>query len=135
MLTGIEIIIERMKTHPEEFVGTNGGCSKEWYRVFNPVVPYLTDEEKEAVNAALFSAHRDYFNGEVMRVISGEAKVDESISTYTEDYYGRSLANMINGTDSRLIGVQTPTQAAIVKTRPSAFGAVPIATLTSNGSS
>lgn len=92
MLTGLELIFKRMETHPEEFVGINGGCSKEWYAVVNPVIPYLTGEEKEALKEALAQAHRDYFNGQVLKRIAGETIAD------SDYYHGESLMDRINGT-------------------------------------
>ena len=93
MLTGIEIMLKRMETHPEEFVGINGGCSKEWYATINPVIPYLTGEERQALVEALAQAHRDYFNGQVLKRIAGETIAD---SDYL--YHGESLVDRINGT-------------------------------------
>lgn len=76
MLTGIELMLKRMESHPEEFVGHNGGCTTEWHTAFSNVAPHLSEDEKVLVSAALTKAYRDFFNGEVMRIISGEAKSD-----------------------------------------------------------
>jgi hypothetical protein len=45
MLTGVEILLERMKTNPEEFI--EGGYSK-WSRVIDGSWSILTEEEQTA---------------------------------------------------------------------------------------
>lgn len=67
MLTGVEILLERMKTNPEEFV--EGGYSK-WSRVLDTGWNVMTEEERQALQAGMHEAKRDHFNGEVMRVLS-----------------------------------------------------------------
>lgn len=67
MLTGLEIILERMKTNPEEFV--EGGFSK-WSRVIDVAWEVMTEDEREALKAGMAEAKRDHFNGEVMKVLS-----------------------------------------------------------------
>ena len=141
MLTGIELMLKRMETHPEEFVGVQGGCSKEWYAVFTPVVPHLTEEELNAVNEALKKAHREHFTGQVMKQMAGESVMSDRERQYAEDYYGRSLTEMLRKSQEevskeiRSIGTLTgvlpkayPTTmvGSNGTTVPSAFGAVPI---------
>lgn len=138
MLTGIELMLKRMESHPEEFVGTNGGCSKEWYSVISPVIDYLTGEEKKALEQGLKTAYRDHFNGQVLRKLAGEQVLDKEAGL--EDYYGGagSLFKRINDNSSDLRAMMNPARttvtangnyslygAAQAATMPSAFGAVP----------
>ena len=67
MLTGVEILLERMKTNPEEFV--DGGYSK-WSRVMGIGWDIFTEEERTAIQDAHTQAKRDHFSGEVMRVLA-----------------------------------------------------------------
>ena len=67
MLTGLEILLERMKTNPEEFV--EGGYSK-WSRVLDAGWAVMTEDEREALQAGMHEAKRDHFNGEVMKVLA-----------------------------------------------------------------
>ena len=67
MLTGVEILLERMKTNPEEFI--EGGYSK-WSRVMNSGWDILAEDEREALQAGMIEAKREHFNGEVMRVLA-----------------------------------------------------------------
>jgi hypothetical protein len=67
MLTGVEILLERMKTNPEEFI--EGEMSK-WSRVMSSGWDILTEEERTALQDAIRSAKREHFNGEVFRVLA-----------------------------------------------------------------
>jgi len=67
MLTGLEILLERMKTNPEEFV--EGGYSK-WSRVLDAGWAVMTEDEREALQVGMNEAKRDHFNGEVMKVLA-----------------------------------------------------------------
>lgn len=136
MLTGLELMIKRMETHPEEFVGVNGGCTRDWYAVITPVIPYLTDKEKQTLTSALTQAYREHFNAQTLRKIAGESIVDTGAKPI--DYYqGESLIDKINGTPTvrgqaisggGVITANTITQNSRLlsaNTHPSAFGAVP----------
>lgn len=67
MLTGVEILLERMKTNPEEFI--EGGMSK-WSRVMDAGWSVMTVEEQKALQDGMNEAKREHFNGEVMRVLA-----------------------------------------------------------------
>ena len=99
MLAGVEILLERMKTNPEEFV--EGGYSK-WSRVMDTAWAVMTEDERTALQSALIEAKRDHFTGEVMRVLSGD--VDE-VSMDTGLYEGKHL--MQGNRPSKLITSQS----------------------------
>jgi hypothetical protein len=67
MLTGVEILLERMKTNPEEFI--EGGMSK-WARVMDTAWAIMTEDERDALQAGMIEAKREHFNGEVMKVLA-----------------------------------------------------------------
>jgi hypothetical protein len=67
MLTGVEILLERMKTNPEEFI--EGGFSK-WSRVIDRAWEVLNEEERTALQDGTRLAKREHFNGEVMKVLA-----------------------------------------------------------------
>jgi hypothetical protein len=81
MLAGVEILLERMKTNPEEFV--EGDYSK-WAGVMSNGWDILTEEEQTALKAAHNEAKRDHFTGEVMRVLSGDVEEEPTVA---ERYY------------------------------------------------
>ena len=77
MLAGVEILLERMKTNPEEFI--EGGYSK-WSRVINGGWDIFTAEEQKALQDGINNAKREHFNGEVMRALTGYNDVDEPLT-------------------------------------------------------
>jgi hypothetical protein len=80
MLTGVGILLERMKTNPEEFI--EGEMSK-WSRVMSSGWDIFTEEERTALQDAIRLAKRDHFNGEVMRVLA-QGHDDQPVRT--DDY-------------------------------------------------
>jgi hypothetical protein len=100
MLAGVEILLERMKTNPEEFV--EGGYSK-WSRVMGDGWDIFTEEERTALQNAHKEAKRDHFNGEVMRVLAGD--VEETTDTEDERLYkGKRL---MQGTSPSILTANT----------------------------
>jgi hypothetical protein len=85
MLTGVEILLERMKTNPEEFI--EGGFSK-WSRVINSAWDILTEQERKALEDGTKEAKRDHFNGEVMRVLAqGHDDIEETLKYKASERY------------------------------------------------
>ena len=77
MLTGVGILLERMKTNPEEFI--EGDASK-WSRVMGRGWDIFTEEERTALQDALTEAKREHFNGEVMRVLAqGHDEIENNL--------------------------------------------------------
>ena len=98
MLTGVEILLERMKTNPEEFV--EGGYSK-WSRVMGIGWDIFTEEERTALQDAHTQAKRDHFSGEVMKVLS-QGHDDQLGRATNESYpYGAGLTGTMLGTTSQ----------------------------------
>ncbi len=76
MLAGVEILLERMKTNPEEFI--EGGTSK-WARVMDTAWAILAEDERDALQAGINEAKREHFNGEVMRVLAGDVEEEPTV--------------------------------------------------------
>jgi hypothetical protein len=73
MLPAIEIILERLKTHPEEFVTFDGTCSNgKWYPLIEFMKSWATDEEQKIVNDALNEGRRELANQVALKILSGE---------------------------------------------------------------
>lgn len=81
MLNGIEILVERMKTHPEEF--TNGG---KWTEMLVKIDRHLTDEERQALKQGFSDAARETFNELVLRGIAGEDIEWDMVASLSRDY-------------------------------------------------
>ena len=107
MLAGVEILLERMKTNPEEFI--EGGYSK-WSRVIDGSWSILTEEEQTALKAGVDNAKREHFNGEVLRVLAQghddqlaiAEDYDRLANTYTTNL-GKSMATTSSNIASKLL--------------------------------
>ena len=98
MLTGVEILLERMKTNPEEFI--EGGFSK-WSRVLDSGWAVMTAEEQKALQDGMNEAKRDHFNGEVMRVLSQGHDDQLGRATSQSFPYDAGLSGTMLGTTSQ----------------------------------
>jgi hypothetical protein len=87
MLTGLEILLARMKTNPEEFLKDNhvpyegesfGG---KWMDLIAYAWRIANEEERQALEDARREFYRDDFNERVMKRLAGE-EVKEEVSPY-----------------------------------------------------
>ena len=99
MLTGVEILLERMKTNPEEFV--EGGYSK-WSSVLSSGWEIFTAEEQKALQDGMANAKREHFNGEVMRVLAQGHDDQLGRSTSGSYPYDAGLSGTMLGTSQSL---------------------------------
>ena len=92
MNDGVKILLERMQTHPEEFVDeTNLGATK-WSGVLNYYDNVLTLEEKKAIQEGVLKLKRDAFTKQVMEILLEEpVKIDPD--TFTIKTAGRYAFN------------------------------------------
>jgi hypothetical protein len=72
MNAGVEIILERIKTHPEEFCVKGGGklANGKWSRVLESYAGHLEQEDIDAINDAIDKVNQDYFTEEVMTILA-----------------------------------------------------------------
>ena len=140
METGTQILIERMKTHPEEF--QEGGRSK-WARVIGMAENCLPDEDKDALHDAYARVKIDRFNEEVLKTLAGELDVEETIKFKAKERYATGftdprglfggaiakgegqavvLDDHINAHRALTVGANGTSSVDLM---PSAFGAVP----------
>ena len=92
MNDGVKILLERMKTHPEEFVDeTNLGATK-WSGVLNYYDNVLTLEEKKAIQGGVLRLKREAFTKQVMEILLDEDKpVEIDPNTFTFKTAGRAM--------------------------------------------
>ena len=82
MLTGLDILIARMKTNPEEFLVDRflregemlGG---KWNDLINYAGRVANEEERQALEDAIKELHRDDFNERVFKRLAGEEQEQE----------------------------------------------------------
>ena len=77
MLSAVEILIERTKTHPEEFEEGQLNKYSKWGDLINNFSPCMTQEEREALAAAMTEAKRTLFNEAVMKRLAGSDKKND----------------------------------------------------------
>lgn len=116
MLTGLEILLARMKTNPEEFLKDNhvpyegesfGG---KWMDLIAYAWRIANEEERQMLEDARREFYRDDFNGRVMKRLAGE-EVKQETSPY-----------IIKG--STTIGQWVDPRAALQATQNSMLGQV-----------
>ncbi len=81
MLTGLDILLARMKTNPEEFLNTDGTVPYDgemfggkWSDLLNYAWRVATEEEQEMIKKARDEFYRDDFNERVFKRLAGEEK-------------------------------------------------------------
>ena len=73
MLTGLDILIARMKTNPEEFlIDRDFMLGGKWNDLINYAGRVANEEEQQALEDAIKEMHRDDFNERVMKRLAGE---------------------------------------------------------------
>ena len=97
MLSGLEIILDRMKSHPEEFVTFDGTITNgRWAHILNASKGWATEEEQRLIDDAYIEARRELVNQEALRTLAGEPSVvlsesplyfnsKERLKTFTTD--------------------------------------------------
>ena len=74
MNAGIEMLIERLKTHPEDFHFSinSDAYSTPWGDILKEALNcgYITEEEQEAVRDARVESQREYFTHKVLKTLT-----------------------------------------------------------------
>lgn len=73
MIEGIKILLERMKTHPEEFTST-----RKWDMLIDKYRHVLTNEEVKAYNDARHELERQKFTEHVLEILLDEKDATDS---------------------------------------------------------
>jgi hypothetical protein len=89
MIDGMDLVLERMKMYPEEFVE-----SRKWHDIIGRVIDVLEEDELKTLTAAARQAQRDWFKGAVLRTLAGHNDNRTSIAE-PETFYGNSLAEAL----------------------------------------
>ncbi len=81
MLNGLDILIERMQSHPNEF--THEG---RWTEILVAVDKHLTTEERQALKQGFADMARGMFNEVVLKGVAGEGFEYDMIEIIRQDY-------------------------------------------------
>jgi hypothetical protein len=77
MNAGVELLLKRMETHPEEFiVRVNHGASQ-WGMLIQQFINHLDEEDRNALEAGTRKCHQEVFTGKVMQSLAGEGEESE----------------------------------------------------------
>lgn len=101
MLAGVKILLERMKSNPEDFHYSVERVTTKWMRLIDHSMgsEMLTQEERDALNEGLKNVRREIFTQRVMETLAGEdSQEGESSSPFVQargtTLGGASLAQM-----------------------------------------
>ena len=78
MLEGVQILLDRMDTNPEEF--DIDGWLANWSRIYDRYEEFLTKEERKAIEDKRAQTIRDTFTADVMRKVMGAPKRERELS-------------------------------------------------------
>lgn len=83
MEMGTEILLARMKDHPEEFVNVEnralGYDGLRWDRVLRDAREHLPKEDVDALDAGMRQLYVDRFNERVLKTLAGESEQEETV--------------------------------------------------------
>jgi len=127
---GIEIILERMKTHPDEFaLGSTFHYDSKWGSFLREIMDaeYFDETEKDAVRIAIRETNREGFTGRVMQHLAGEGEASDmgkfQSHTFTTQpinpYYGQGLISQLQAGQIGLASAQQQSaqQSSLSKTK------------------
>ena len=77
MLSGLEIVLERIKEYPEEW--------NKWASLVNDYAQHFTQEEVQAWQSVQTQMARERFNEKVLKHLSGEYGVQEQVTGFQNE--------------------------------------------------
>lgn len=132
---GVRILVERMKTNPEEFYE---GYESKWAYIIDRAknAGWLTEEEHKLLDDAVNELQRDRFTADVLKTLTRE---DPYVTTMENKkmFVNPTQAKMINqlmGSGGGAISTSLYTGNGIGSTVPSNLVTVGNSSITSNGS-
>jgi hypothetical protein len=87
MNTGVELLLKRMETHPEEFIVRVNHGTSQWGMLIQQFADHFDEEDHVALKAGIRKCHQEVFTGKVMQSLAGEGDEEKN---YTSPY----LANV-----------------------------------------
>jgi hypothetical protein len=91
MNDGVKILLERMKTHPEEFVQDPSYGATKWSRLVDFYEHVLTDEEKKAIKDGIIELNRAEFTKKVLEMLMEEPEPEHTIDSFVYNAKDRGL--------------------------------------------
>lgn len=99
MLSGLEIILERIKEYPEEW--------NKWESLVNDYAQHFTQEEIQAWQSVKTQMARERFNEKVLKHLSGDFGVQEQVTGFQNEVL-RIVADKQRNTIKQSVGYFDP---------------------------
>jgi hypothetical protein len=98
METGTEILLARMKDHPEEFINIDnramGYDGPRWDRVLRDAREHLPKEDVDALDAGIKRLYVDRFNERVLKVLAGESEQEDTLKYKASGRYSTGVTDV-----------------------------------------
>ena len=103
MGTASDIILERLKTHPEEFVHLDGDISSggTWSVLINNASRWATPEELKSIEEGMIQARRTLADQIALQILSGEYYDPPEINLNYTHPYNQPTGNLTISTSNR----------------------------------
>ena len=103
MGTASDIILERLKTHPEEFVRLDGDITQggTWSILINNASGWATPEEIKAINDGMVQARRLLADEIALKILSGEYYDPPELNLGYNHPYNQPTGNLTINTSNR----------------------------------
>jgi hypothetical protein len=108
MLSAVAVLIARTKTHPEEFSEGQLNKYSKWGDLINNFSPCMTEEERNALAAAMTEAKRTLFNEAVMKRLVGTDGAESS-----EDLLKGMTNNLPNKRPTKILTMSQITEDSL----------------------
>ena len=83
MNTGVELLLKRMETHPEEFIVRINHGTSQWGMLIQQFINHLDEEDRNALEAGTRKCYQEVFTGKVMQSLAGEGEPSDEGKSYT----------------------------------------------------
>jgi hypothetical protein len=110
METGTQIILQRMKDNPEEFVLDDGVILGKWEKAMRGYRNILPTEDVEAIDAMYKQMRIDRFNEGVLKTLAGETEGEGMVKYKAKERYAtgwsdpRAFANAAVKAEGQMVG-------------------------------
>ena len=91
MNDGVKILLERMKTNPEEFIGEAGFAYSKWGSLIGAYKEHLEVEDRTALTDALCKLHQQAFTEKVMEQLIDPKKL--ALEDVINQYRAKGIAS------------------------------------------
>lgn len=109
MNDGVKLLLERIKTHPEEFVSANGGLfdsRNRWQLLVQSYEGYLTTEDRDALRTAMNKVMAEKFTEAVMKELMG-VEDDDPLGKSQKAHSNTVLGGLTQGVYSSQLAQQS----------------------------